>query len=118
MRSNIGLKKATADSASAVLIRDDSWCTVKEYSARVMRTATLDGGAVIENLGYSDGDRNITIVTEAHPDIIAKIKSLIVDELFIIVSTRDGVYYGAIDSLVSDRDQINLTILIQERDDA
>ena len=115
-KSNIGLKKISAEAGSAVLIKDDSRCSIKNYRSRVIRSATLDGGAVIENLGFSNGDRTITIVTEQDEVILEKIKSLIVDELFLLVSTRDGVFYGAAESLVADRGQITLNFLVKEKD--
>jgi hypothetical protein len=118
MRSNIGLKKITAEAGSAVLIRDDSRSTMKDYRPRVTRSPTLDGGAVIYNLGYSDGDRDISIVSMVDPETEEKLRSMVQDELFVIVSTRDGVFYGSIDAMVVDRGILNLKFLAQERDDA
>ena len=118
MKSNIGLKKISAEVGSAVIIKDDSRCTIKNYNPRVSRSPTLDGGAVIENLGYSDGDREITIVSLVSQEIEAKLKSMAVDELYLVVSTRDGVFYGAVDVMQVDRGSLNLKILAQERDDA
>jgi hypothetical protein len=118
MRSNIGLKKISADSESAVLIRDDSSSTIKNYRPRVMRAATLDGGAIIENLGYSDGDRELNIISRVDEEIETKLRSMVQDELYLVISTRDGVFYGAINYMKIDRGNLNLKILAQERDDA
>ena len=118
MRSNIGLKKISAEAGSAVIIKDDSRSTIKEYSPRVSRSATLDGGAVIENLGYSDGDREISIISEVDSEKEIRLQSMVRDELYLVVSTRDGVFYGAIDSLTIDRGSLKIKILAQERDDA
>jgi len=118
MRSNIGLKKISAEAGSAVIIKDDSRSTIKEYSPRVSRSPTLDGGAVIENLGYSDGDREINIASMVDQEVETKLQSMVRDELYLVVSTRDGVFFGAIDSLKVDRGSLNLKILAQERDDA
>lgn len=118
MKSNIGLKKITAEAGSAVLIRDDSRTSIKSYRPRVTRSPTLDGGAVIYNLGYSDGDREITVVSLVDSATEEKLRSMVQDELFIIISTRDGVFYGSIDSMQVDRGSLNLKFLAQERDDA
>ena len=118
MRSNIGLKKVTADSGSAVLIRDDSRSTIKNYRPRVMRQPTLGGGAVIENLGYSDGDREINIISIVDSVKESKLRSMVQDETYLVVSTRDGVFYGSIGSMQVDRGQLTLKFLAQERDDA
>lgn len=118
MRSNIGLKKISAEAGSAVIIKDDSRCKIKNYNPRVSRSPTLDGGAVIENLGYSDGDRELTIVSLVGETIELKLRSMVQDELYIVCSTRDGVFYGSISSMVVDRGSLNLKILAQERDDA
>jgi len=118
MRSNIGLKKISAEAGSAVIIKDDSRCSIKKYNPRVSRSPTLDGGAIIENLGYSDGDREIRILSNVDSDIETRLQSMVRDELFLVVSTRDGVFYGAINDMAVDRGSLNLKILVQERDDA
>lgn len=118
MKSNIGLRKISAEAGSAVLIKNDNRCRIKNYRPRVSRSPTLDGGAVIENLGYSDGDRQIEIISLVDNVVEAKLKSMAVDELYLVVSTRDGVFYGSVDAMTVDRGQLNLKILAQERDDA
>lgn len=118
MRSNIGLKKISADAGSAIIIKDDSRCTIKNYRPRVSRSPTLDGGALIENLGYSDGDREISIISRVDSEAEIKLQSMVRDELYLVVSTRDGVFYGAINSMKVDRGSLNLKFLAQERDDA
>jgi hypothetical protein len=117
MRSNIGLKKISAEAGSAVLIRDDSRSIIKKYNPRVMRSPTLDGGSVIENLGYSDGDREIKIVSLIGDVDEGKLRAMVQSESYIVVSTRDGVFYGSIDSMIVDRGNLNLNFLVQERDD-
>ena len=118
MRSNIGLRKISAEAGSAVLIRDDSRCTIKSYRTRMSRSPTLDGGAIIENLGYSDGDRELTIISKVNESIESRLRSMVQDELYLVVSTRDGVFYGAIGSMSVDRGDLKLKVLTQERDDA
>lgn len=118
MKSNIGLRKIVAEAGSAVLIRSDSRSKMKNYRPRVARSATLDGGAVVENLGYSDGDREIDIVSKVSETIEGKLRSMVQDELYVVVSTREGVFFGSIESMTVDRGQLKIKFLPQERDDA
>lgn len=118
MRSNIGLRKITAEAGSAVILRDDSKSKIKTYNPRVSRSPTLDGGAVIENLGYSDGDRELKLVSMVGAEQQAKLESMVKDETYLVVSTRDGVFYGAINGMIADRGEVTINFLAQERDDA
>lgn len=118
MRSNIGLRKISAEAGSAVLLRDDSQSTIKSYSPRVSRSPTLDGGAVIENLGYSDGDREFEFISRVDSATRLKLESMVKDEVYLVVSTRDGVFYGSINGMVTDRGDVSIKFLAQERDDA
>lgn len=58
----------SADGAYIVEMTDKS--DTDNVSRRVNRTATLDGGAVTVDLGYSDSDRRFVIVT---PDTLTAV---------------------------------------------
>ena len=118
MKSNIGLKKVSAEAGSAVLIKDDSRCQIRVYKPRVTRAKTLDLGSVVDNQGYSEGDREITIISSVSEELAVKIVSMVQDETHLLISTRDGVFYGSIDNMSVDRGSLNLKFLSQERDDA
>lgn len=110
----IGIKNTTQDPGSAVLIRDDSRSEIKVSKARVTRTATLDLGAVIDNQGYAAGDRVIRIVSEVSEAVEAKLWDLYKNNLYLLVSTRDGIFYGSVDEMNVDRGQLSMIFLVKE----
>jgi len=111
---NIGIKNITQDAGSAVLIKDDSLSEIKVSKARVMRTATLDLGTVIDNQGYAVGDRIIRIIAKVSESDETKLWNLYKDNLYLLVSTRDGIFYGSVDEMKIDRGQLDMTFLVKE----
>lgn len=105
--------QSTSDSA-ALIIKEKPNSKIRDGVARVSRSATLDGGATIEHLGFADGDRRLEIaaqLSKADSDILW---SIFTNETFINISTIDGFFYGSIDRLNVDSGKIQLTILIEE----
>lgn len=92
---------------------------IKNYSRRVSRTATLDGGSVVTDSGYTDTDRTLTIqtrITEAQETIL---KYLIQTYALLTVVTDEGCYTCAPSNLyckpvagAGDADA-TLTLLVQ-----
>lgn len=67
-------------------------------SRRVTRTATLDGGAEIEDNGYSAADATYTITVRLpSPGYEAAIMRLVQLYPLLILSTRYGVFRGVVD---------------------
>jgi len=110
----IGLSKITQATNSAIIIKEAVGSNLREATARVIRSGTLDGGAVIDNMGYSDGDRTLEIIayfSEQEEDLLW---SIFKNELFINIATKEGFFYGSISRLRSDNGKVQLTILIME----
>lgn len=76
----------------------------------------MDGGSIIDNQGFSAGDRTFEIVAEVDETMEDLLWSNFQGETFMILSCRDGVFYGAIDSMEIDRGQLNMKFLAQEQD--
>ena len=110
----IGIKKTTQDAGSAVLLRDDGRSEILNSSARVMRTATLDLGTVIDNQGYAVGDRTLRIIASVDESTAGKIWDLHKNNLYLLISTRDGMFYGSIQNLKTDRGQLEMIFLVKE----
>lgn len=90
----------------------------RSNTARVNRTATLDGGAYINYSGVSDGDRTLTIsefVTQEQADIAHAIFS---DGEPVLIVVPDGVYIAAIDSCDPRRanGKLQMKILIDHKE--
>ena len=110
----IGIKNAVQDAGSAVIIKNDSRCEIKRTRPRVSRTATLDLGVVIDNQGYAVGDRTIRIFSLVSDSVEAKLWDLVKNNLYLLVSTRDGLFFGSVEEMNIDRGQLEMTFLVKE----
>lgn len=85
---------------------------------RVSRTPTLDGGAAINDFGYSDADRTLDIRwparSRAQADNIAR---MVKAYSRLIVSMPEGVFIGAPEAFDPQAEELQLTILIEKRID-
>lgn len=86
------------------------------FSRRISRTPTLDGGAAINDFGYSDADRTLDIRwpvrSRAQADNIAR---LVKTYNRLIVSMPEGVFIGAPERFTPNNDELQLTILVEQR---
>lgn len=74
---------------------DDS-STWQEIERRVQRSKTLDGGAVVHDGGFSDGDRSIEITwlntSQTSHEAISRLVQLYTQ---LVIATRDGVFLAS-----------------------
>lgn len=112
----IGISKttqATGDTA-AIIIQETRQSRFRNESARVSRSATLDGGCVIDHQGFSDGDRTFDVrakLTQEQADIIWE---LFRTATFLNLATAEGFFYGVIESMQDENGNGRLSILIKE----
>lgn len=85
-------------------------------SRRVTRRATIDGGAWIDDFGFSDGDRTFSV--KAHLDVksFEQVRGYVRAYDRLLLCTADGVFRGAIED-VSRRDVAEFNFLVEERVD-
>lgn len=88
------------------------------HTRRVNRVATLDGGAAINDFGFSHADRTFVVVWLPNPRIDAAVGRLVRLYSRLIVSMRDGVYLCAIEAFRPTPRESRLTLLVIERRDA
>ena len=112
----IAISKITqsTESSAAVIIKEKAKSKIRNAGARVSRSATLDGGAVIEHLGFADGDRQLDIFAAIDESMSTIIWSIFTGETFVNISTSDGFFYGVIDRLKVDNGDMQMTLLIKE----
>jgi len=110
----IGLKNAVSDAGSAVLLKGDSRSELYNSKARVTRTPTLDLGVVIDSQGYAVGDRVLKIVSSLDESKAEAVWNLYKDSLFLLVSTRDGIFYGSVQDIKLDGGNLEMTFLVKE----
>ena len=111
----IGLSKITQSTDNAaIIIKNLPRSRINDSVSRVSRSATLDGGAHIEHLGYSDSDRTLEIYSQLTESEKNAIWDFYKSETMINISCSDGFFYGAIDSLKVDNGKMKLILLIKE----
>jgi len=85
-------------------------------SRRLNRVQTLDEGAVIDDLGYADGDRSIKVVI-AGPSIATTtaLQGLMEADGIQRIATRDGVFEGGISQIVFGRGEVSFRFLVETK---
>jgi hypothetical protein len=109
----IGLSEQMHGISLVIHERMDS--ELDKYPARVSRSATLDGGAVIVHSGLSHGDRTLRIRADLSQTDAATLLTLHGAEALINIAMPDGFYSGAIERLDINKGQIDMTILIESK---
>lgn len=88
----------------------------RALSRRVTRTATLDGGAVVNDQGYSPADRTILIQFDAaaDEDLIEGMRRLLRLYSSLILSLADGCFTASPSAFRVTNGKATLTLLIVE----
>lgn len=112
----IVLSTPTFDIDGFVVLHEDGNTDTDARTRRVSRTATLDGGVVLTDSGFSHGDRTFNIsvagVTKALYDSLAHLQENYPE---IIIATAEGMFTGAIQSLSQSRGTMRVSILINDK---
>jgi hypothetical protein len=110
----LSITKTTADADGMIKFKPSVKSEFKSGALRASRSATLDGGAVIDNQGFSNGDRTFNVLADLGIADALKIWEWFTDAEFLQVATEDGVFYGLIDQCKLDHGQANFRFLVQE----
>lgn len=110
----IGIKNTIQDPGSCLIIKSDKRSTIEESRARISRTPTLDLGVVIDNQGYVIGDRVIKIEASLNQSDSEKLWSLYKNNLYLLISTRDGIFYGSIYDMKINKGKLEMTFYVKE----
>jgi hypothetical protein len=88
----------------------------RQGSRRVSRTATLDGGVAISDMGYSDGDRDVSIrENKASSDAVAFARRMTEVYQTVTITTDDGAYLAAPRSYRVSGGELIMEMLIIEK---
>ena len=111
----IALSAVSFDPQGHVVLRPRIGSNVNEISRRVNRVATLDGGAVVNDRGYSAGDRTFRILWDLRSSAdYDAVRRLLVFHGLLTVACRDGVF-RATPSYVNRQGKVGeLELLITE----
>lgn len=101
-----------------VLLTASEDSDIKYLSRRLSRTATLDGGAVIVDNGYSAADGSIKINIDPNQNDLTlynQIAAIIKQFGMVTVSCADGVFLAAIESVTNPKTRLTINLLIKEQ---
>src|SRR5262249_29183490 len=90
---------------------------ILDRGRRVIRTATLDGGAVVEDQGFAHGDRTWLIKAKVGESLAENLRYLVQTYGEVRAVTKEGVFRAAPDGL--DERQapfITLRLLVKEKE--
>jgi hypothetical protein len=82
--------------------------------ARLTRTATLDGGAVLDHRGFSDGDRSLKIEANVDETTADNIWYLHRNETLLHIACAEGFFTGSISEIQADGGRLKMTFLVKE----
>lgn len=109
----IGLSAPLFDTSGWLHIRELPSTDYGQTRRRVNRIATLDGGVVINDSGYSDGDRTIVIRWQPTRSERARVEQMARTYPMLTVATRSGVFDAAVQTLVDRGNETEITLLIK-----
>ena len=110
----IGISTQIADVMGNVIF-DGGDSNSSSIYARVSRTATLDGGCVINHYGVSQGDRTFRVSTKIGSEQKVILEHINETSALINISCPEGYFSGYISSIDTSRPEMKMTILIKER---
>ena len=84
-------------------------------SARVSRSATLDGAVSITHSGLVHGDRTLSIYAAIDSATEATLKSINETDTLINLSCKEGYFSGVIDRLRIQGGIMTMTFLVKEK---
>jgi len=115
----ISISSATYSTDHPVVINRTEKCRLGEQVARVKRSATLDGGAVISHFGVSAGDRTLLIDARVTAAQATRFKTLFSNGVNgVMVGISDGVFFGTVSELDLHSARLKATILIESKESA
>jgi hypothetical protein len=112
----VSISPPTFDIVGPLLIQEDATSNMVSESRRVSRTATLDGGVAISDMGYAHGDRTFQIkIKNATRELIEKASYLHRNYPYLILANYEGVFLGAVASLALRNGELSITYLVKEK---
>lgn len=86
-----------------------------DASRRVSRTATLDGGVVLIDSGYSEGDRTFELYAAGMKDRWLTVKDLFLQQPLVYLSIDEGLYAGVIEKAQIQDGELYIRFLPKEK---
>lgn len=112
----ISISMPVRDTEGSIVLYKTEFCKFGNTTARVTRTPTLDGGAVIVHSGISAADRTLNLDMVLTAEEESALKYIYNASQFILVSLSDGFFYGAISEMNINNGKLKATILIKQKE--
>jgi hypothetical protein len=86
----------------------------RDTPPRFRRTATLDGGAVLDHRGFADGDRKFTIAANVSEAIANDLWTIHKAETLVNISCPEGFFVGSIGEMKVDGGRLQMVFYVKE----
>ena len=110
----ISISTTTSNANGSVIIK--GYHDLRDNQARIVRTATLDGGVYINHSGVADGDRTLNIRGKISESNGNKLWDIFNNYTTVLVSIPDGIYTAAIRKLKIEYGIVNITIYLENKE--
>lgn len=112
--TTIAISTLEADPRGALLLRTNRGRTqLGEWARRATRTATLDGGAVVVDAGFSHADRTVLVdLSDQSQEIIEDAQWIVEAYGSVILMLPDGAYRATPQRVVVTGNVATMTLLI------
>lgn len=111
----ISICRTTGDQLGSVDFEELPTTEFGPLPARVSRSATLDGGAVITHYGVSHGDRTFNIKARITPVQKVSLEYLHRCNEQLMLSCKEGLFIGAIETMNTAQTPFVMTFLVKEK---
>ena len=112
----IGISTLIYDLDGHMVLNESPKSIIPNITRRVSRTATLDGKAIISDLGHSVSDGTYIIKTfNLSKSDRDKLKALVESYSLVRMSTRQGCLLGVIKSLNVEDNPMEFVFFVQEK---
>ena len=79
------------------------------------RRATLDGGSVFDDYGFSHSDRIFVLVANMSGPMLESLNYLVETFASIMISTVEGLFLGAFQDTIVKGREVTIKILVKEK---
>ena len=111
----ITLSTLTFDPLGCVSLHATPDTDMGEHRRRMNRVATLDGGAVFNDAGFSQADRTITLAWQPTPALHAAVERLVQLYGRMHLATNQGFFVVGVEAYVPGLTQSTLSLLVAEK---
>lgn len=111
----IGINALTQAGGSITFQENRIETELGNTSARVQRSACLDGTAELKHHGVSDGDRTFQIMATLSEEDTVALWNIYQLGVQVYLSCSEGFFLGAIETFSLNNGNLNMTFLVKEK---